>query len=124
MTTTFNRHHDLPWDRVRWAATAFVLGAVLAAGLTVLLTDGSTTTARPAASAASADSLTSASTGTDRVSADAAERRSSIQAVPEPLSEGPRALDHRAEVERTARIALCISGPISADAAERCVADG
>jgi hypothetical protein len=121
MTTTFKHHHDLPWHRVRWAATAFVLGAVLAAGLTVQLTDDTTTTSRPAASAASADSLTGASTGIDHVSADAAERRSSVQAVPEPLSESPSAVDHRVEAERTARIALCSSGPISPDAAERCL---
>lgn len=122
MTTTFKHDHDLPWHRVRWAATAFVLGAVLAAGLTVQLTDNTTTTtSRPAASAASADSLTSASTGIDYVSADAAERRSSVQPVTEPLSESPTAVDHRVEAERTARIALCTSGAISPDAAERCL---
>lgn len=120
MTTTLKPHHDLPWDPARWAVTAFVLGVVLAAGLTVLLTDDATTTTRPAASA---DSLTSVSTGIDRVSADAAERRSSIQAVPEPLSESPGAVDHRVEAERTAQIAHCSSGPISPDAAERCLAD-
>jgi hypothetical protein len=119
MTTTLKRHHDLPWDRVRWSVTAFVLGVVLAAGLTLLLTDDATTT-RPAASA---DSLTSVPTGIDRVSADAAERRSSVQAVPEPLSESPGAVDHRVEAERTTRIARCTSGPISPDAAERCLAD-
>lgn len=123
MTMTLKRHHDRPWDRVRWATTAFVLGAVVAAGLTVLLTDDATTTTRPVASATSADSLPSGSTGIDRVSADAAERRSSIQAVPEPLAESPRAVDHRVELERTARTALCSSGPISPDAAERCLAD-
>lgn len=121
MTTTFKYHHDLPWHRVRWAATAFVLGAVLAAGLTVQLTDDTTTTSRPASSAASSDSLTSASTGIDYVSADAAERRSSIQPATEPLSESPTAVDHRVEAERTARIALCTSGASSPDAAERCL---